>query len=58
MYGEKDWMERVGIERLAKKYPERFDLFTVSKYGHTFPMENPSEVAEIINTYLKPQKYS
>ena len=49
MFGEKDWMEKIGIERLIQKDPVRFELFTISKYGHTFPLENPEEVADIIN---------
>ena len=42
-------MEKIGIERLIQKDPVRFELFTISKYVHTFPLENPEEVADIIN---------
>jgi pimeloyl-ACP methyl ester carboxylesterase len=52
MYGEKDWMEKIGAVRLCNKQPHRCVMFTISKYGHTFPLENPQEVADVINNNL------
>ena len=52
VYGEKDWMEKLGAERLCSKQPQRCLMFTISKYGHTFPLENPQEVADVLNNNL------
>ena len=52
IYGEKDWMEKIGAVRLCNKQPHRCLMFTISKYGHTFPLENPQEVADVINNNL------
>lgn len=52
LYGQTDWMERIGPLRLKEKFPDRIEFYTISKYGHTFPLENPEEVANVMNNYL------
>lgn len=52
LYGERDWMERIGPMRLKEKFPQRIEMYKISKFGHTFPLENPEEVADVINNHL------
>lgn len=47
-FGEKDWMDQAGSWRLMEKNKERFLVKIVSKFGHTFMIENPKELSEII----------
>ncbi len=47
-FGENDWMDRIGCERLCKKCPERFKIFIISKRGHMFVLENSKELSKII----------
>lgn len=47
-FGEKDWMDRVGCQRLAQKCPERFKFYIVSRNGHMFMLENSGEAASVI----------
>ena len=47
-FGEIDWMDQVGSRRLAEKDPERFKVFTVSRNGHLFLLENARELSQII----------
>ena len=51
-FGEKDWMDRVGAYRLQKYDPERYKVFTISKGGHSFALQNPKEVCSIIEQYF------
>ena len=48
-FGEVDWMDQVGSRRLEEKEPNRFKVYTVSRNGHMFILENSNELAEIIN---------
>ena len=48
-FGEVDWMDQAGSRRLAEKEPDRFKVYTVSRNGHMFILENSKELAEIIN---------
>ena len=47
-YGIKDWMDSIGAKRLNKLDPEKYQFFTISRAGHTFPLDNPKEIADII----------
>ena len=51
-FGETDWMEKIGPERLCKKDPKRFKLYIISKFGHTFPLDSPNETSKIILEHL------
>lgn len=48
IFGEHDWMDRAGSMRLCSKDRERFKLYTISKYGHNFNLENAEELALLI----------
>ena len=51
-FGEKDWMDKIGAYRLQKFDPERYKVFTISKGGHSFALQNPKEVCSIIEQYF------
>ena len=51
-FGEYDWMDRVGSYRLVKSNPQLYKIFTVSKGGHSFALENPKELCAIIEEYF------
>ena len=52
VYGENDWMDRTGAFRLCQQDSERFKLFIVKNSGHSFAMENPGELINIIKIYF------
>jgi len=52
IYGENDWMDRTGAFRLCQKDRNRFKLFIVRNSGHSFAMENPRELINILQTYF------
>ena len=52
IYGEKDWMDRTGAFRLCQQDRERFKLFIVRNAGHSFAMENPTELVNILQIYF------
>ena len=51
-FGEHDWMDKIGAYRLQKFNPERYKVFTISKGGHSFAVENPKELCTIIEQYF------
>ena len=51
-YGENDWMDRTGAFRLCKKDRNRFKMFIIKNSGHSFAMENPRELINILQTYF------
>jgi pimeloyl-ACP methyl ester carboxylesterase len=51
-YGENDWMDRTGAYRLCQKDRNRFKLFIIKNSGHSFAMENPRELINILQTYF------
>ena len=53
VFGEYDWMDRLGSYRLFKFDPSKYKIFTVSKGGHSFVNENPKELCSIINEYFE-----
>ena len=53
VFGEKDWMERLGAYRLSIFDPNIYKYFTVKNAGHSFAMENPKELCAIIGQYFE-----
>ena len=47
-FGEIDWMDQCGSRRLEEKCPQRFKVYTISKKGHRFALENPKETFDVI----------
>ena len=52
IYGEKDWMDRTGAFRLCQQDRERFKIFIITNAGHSFAMENPTELVNILQLYF------
>jgi pimeloyl-ACP methyl ester carboxylesterase len=52
IYGENDWMDRTGAFRLCQQDRERFKLFIIRNSGHSFAMENPKELINILELYF------
>lgn len=52
VYGEKDWMDRTGALRLCQQDKDRFKLYIVSNSGHSFAMENPKGLENILDIYF------
>lgn len=52
IYGENDWMDRTGAFRLCQHDRDRFKLFIVKNSGHSFAMENPKELINIMQIYF------
>ena len=52
VFGEKDWMDRIGAYRLANFDPVKYKVFTVSNAGHSFARQNPEELALIIGNFF------
>ena len=52
VYGENDWMDRTGAYRLCQQDRERFKLYIVKNAGHSFAMENPKELVNIMQIYF------
>ncbi len=52
VYGEKDWMDRTGAYRLCQQDRERFKLYIVNNAGHSFAMENPRGLENILDVYF------
>ena len=52
VYGEKDWMDRTGALRLCQQDKERFKLYIVKNAGHSFAMENPKGLENILDIYF------
>ena len=52
VYGEKDWMDRTGALRLCSNDRERFQIYIVRNAGHSFTMENPRELINILETHF------
>jgi len=51
-YGSDDWMEKIGTERITKRIPEKFKMYTVSNSGHNIFMDNPDELVKyLIDNY-------
>ena len=52
VYGEKDWMDRTGAFRLCQYDRKRFKLYIVENGGHSFAMENPRELINILELHF------
>ena len=52
VYGEKDWMDRTGAYRLCQHDNNRFKLYIVRNSGHSFAMENPRELINILELHF------
>ena len=53
VFGENDWLDRIGVYRLSKYAPIKYKVFTVIKGGHSFAVENPKELCSIISQYFE-----
>ena len=53
VFGEKDWMDKIGSYRLCHANPKLYKVYTVSKGGHSFAMENPEELCSIIGQHFE-----
>ena len=53
VFGENDWMERIGAYRLCNFDPNKYKFFTVKNAGHSFAMENPKELCAIIGQFFQ-----
>ena len=49
VYGEKDWMDRTGAVRLCQQDRNRFKLYIINNAGHSFAMENPKGLENILD---------
>ena len=52
VYGENDWMDRTGAFRLSGIDRDRFKMFIVSNSGHSFAMQNPKQLINILQAYF------
>ena len=52
VYGENDWMDRTGAFRLCQQDRDRFKLYIVRNSGHSFAMENPKGLENILDIYF------
>ena len=52
IYGENDWMDRTGALRLCQNDRKRFKIYIVQNSGHSFAMENPRELINILQIYF------
>ena len=52
VFGESDWMDRTGAYRLCQRDRNRFKMFIVTGAGHSFAMENPKELENILEAYF------
>ena len=52
VYGENDWMDRTGAFRLCQQDRNRFKLYIVNNAGHSFAMENPKGLENILDVYF------
>ena len=53
VFGEKDWMDRIGVYRLCNFDHDKYKYFTVKNAGHSFAMENPKELCDIIGQFFQ-----
>ena len=52
IFGENDWMDKFGTERLNKKDENKYKYYIMPKVGHRWPIETVEEGAKIINENL------
>ena len=52
IYGENDWMDRTGAFRLCQQDKNRFKIYIVRNAGHSFAMENPKELINVLQTHF------
>ena len=52
VYGEKDWMDRDGAVRLCQQDRDRFKLYIINNAGHSFAMENPNGLQNILDIHF------
>ena len=53
VFGEKDWMDKIGAYRLNYYNKELYKVFSIHNSGHSFAMENPKELTDIIGQYFE-----
>ena len=46
-YGENDWMEYLGAQRLHQKFASNINFIIVTNSGHTFQIESPIKAAKL-----------
>ena len=51
-FGETDFMDRDGAYRLAKSNSDLYKVFTVKDGDHSFSMQNPKELCQIISQFF------
>lgn len=51
IFGDRDWMEKTGSERLFKEF-SNVDFYLVKNAGHHINMDQPKEVCQIILSYI------
>ena len=51
-FGETDFMDRDGAYRLAKSNSDLYKVFTVKRGDHSFSMQNPKELCQIISQFF------
>ena len=52
VFGETDFMDREGSYRLHNYNPNLYKVYSVKNGGHSFSLENPKELCEIINQHF------
>ena len=52
VFGENDWMDRDGAYRLCQRDRNRFKMFIINNAGHSFAMENPKGLENILDCYF------
>ena len=52
IFGENDWMDKFGSERLHKMDGNKYKYYIIPNTGHRWPMEKVEEGAKIINDNL------
>ena len=51
-FGEDDWMDKFGTQRLHKLDENKYKYIIIPKAGHRWPIDKGEEGAKIINEYL------
>ena len=52
VFGERDWMDRTGAYRLCQRDRNRFKMFIVKNAGHSFAIQNPKGLENILDCYF------
>ena len=52
IFGQNDWMDKFGTERLHKRDENKYKYYLIPNTGHRWPIEKVEEGAKIINDNL------